>query len=426
MFDPAVVDPTVSFLADLARDGDALELGIGTGRIALPLSRRGVRVHGIDLSPAMLAQLRAKPGADAIGLTIGDFATTKVDRTFRLAYLVFNTIMNLTTQDEQVECFRNVAAHLEPGGCFVIEVGVPDLQRLPPGETVRAFTVSPTRLGFDEYDVAAQILFSHHYWAVDGQLEVFSAPYRYVWPTERDLRQLHGGSRRQYAEHQQRPTRRAVHVEQPHLGGGSRDSGLLAQLPHGRFSPGLADLDEAARQAQFATSGLDVAAYHDQAVTAVGEVDGEQGDRDRQRVAPCGLAASGADPGPQRLRRKGRAAVRTVRVLHGGEDSRRHRAGPGGPASPGGSGSRLTVRYPTASMVNHTGIRRVSSMAQFPQRRRRSLWPPRVPQPLPPSRSRHTCSYHCSSVRLSPWLWASSPMSMSRSGPRSRGRSPAR
>jgi len=187
MFDPAVVDPTVSFLADLARDGDALELGIGTGRIALPLSRRGVRVHGIDLSPAMLAQLRAKPGADAIGLTIGDFATTKVDRTFRLAYLVFNTIMNLTTQDEQVECFRNVAAHLEPGGCFVIEVGVPDLQRLPPGETVRAFTVSPTRLGFDEYDVAAQILFSHHYWAVDGQLEVFSAPYRYVWPTELDL-----------------------------------------------------------------------------------------------------------------------------------------------------------------------------------------------------------------------------------------------
>ena len=158
MFEPAVVDPAVSFLADLAGDGAALELGIGTGRLALPLSRRGVRVHGIDLSPAMVAQLRAKPGADDIGVTIGDFATTKVDGTFTLAYLVCNTITNLTTQDEQVECFRNVAAHLEPGGCFVIEVGVPRLQRLPPGETVRAFTVTPTQLGFDEYDIAAQIL----------------------------------------------------------------------------------------------------------------------------------------------------------------------------------------------------------------------------------------------------------------------------
>jgi SAM-dependent methyltransferase len=187
MFEPAVVDPAVSFLADLAGKGAALELGIGTGRIALPLSRRGVRVHGIDLSPAMVAQLREKPGADDLDVTIGDFATTTVAATFTLAYLVFNTIMNLTTQDEQVACFRNVAAHLEPGGCFVIEVGVPGLQRLPPGETVRAFTVSPTWLGFDEYDIAAQILFSHHYWVVDGQLETFSAPYRYVWPSELDL-----------------------------------------------------------------------------------------------------------------------------------------------------------------------------------------------------------------------------------------------
>ena len=187
MFTPAAVDPVVRFLAELAGDGAALELGIGTGRIALPLSRRGVRVHGIDLSPAMVAKLRAKPGADGIGVTIGDFATTRVDGTFALAYLVYNTIMNLTTQDEQVECFRNVAAHLEPGGCFVIEVGVPGLQRLPPGETVRAFTVSPTRLGFDEYDVAAQGLVSHHYRVIDGQLEVFSAPFRYVWPSELDL-----------------------------------------------------------------------------------------------------------------------------------------------------------------------------------------------------------------------------------------------
>jgi SAM-dependent methyltransferase len=187
MFEPAVLDPAVSFLADLAGTGAALELGIGTGRIALPLSRRGVRVHGIDLSPAMVAQLRAKPGADDIGVTIGDFATTEVDGTFELAYLVYNTIENLTTQDEQVACFRNVAAHLEPGGCFVIEVEVPALQRLPPGETVRAFTVTPTHLGFDEYDIAAQILCSHHYWVVDGKLEIFSAPYRYVWPSELDL-----------------------------------------------------------------------------------------------------------------------------------------------------------------------------------------------------------------------------------------------
>src|ERR671930_1753567 len=136
---PAVVDPIVDFLADLARGGAALEFGVGTGRIALPLSRRGVRVHGIDLSEAMLARLRAKPGAERIGVTVGDFATTTVGRTFSLAYLVFNTIGNLTTQDEQVACFQNAAAHLEPGGCFVIEVGVPALQRLPPGETVRAF-----------------------------------------------------------------------------------------------------------------------------------------------------------------------------------------------------------------------------------------------------------------------------------------------
>jgi hypothetical protein len=187
MFEPAVVDPVVDFLADLAGDGAALELGIGTGRIALPLASRGVRVHGIDLSEAMVARLRAKPGAERIGVTIGDFATTTVEGTFSLAYLVFNTIMNLTTQDEQVACFRNVAAHLEPGGSFVIEVGVPSLRRLPPGETVRAFHLSATRLGFDEFDVARQGLISHHYSVVDGKLEVVSMPFRYVWPAELDL-----------------------------------------------------------------------------------------------------------------------------------------------------------------------------------------------------------------------------------------------
>jgi len=187
LFEPEVVDPAVSFLADHAGSGAALELGIGTGRLALPLSGRGVQVHGIELSPAMVAQLRAKPGADDISVTVGDFATTRVDGAFTLAYLVRNTIMNLTTQDEQVACFRNVAAHLQPGGAFVIEVMVPELQRVPPGETIRAFTVTPAHLGFEEYDVATQIAFSHHYWVVDGRLDTFSAPFRYVWPSELDL-----------------------------------------------------------------------------------------------------------------------------------------------------------------------------------------------------------------------------------------------
>lgn len=187
MFEATVVDPAVDFLADLAGDGAALELGIGTGRIALPLARRGVPVHGIDLSEAMVTRLRAKPGAERIGVTVGDFATTTVDGRFSVAYLVFNTIGNLTTQDEQVACFQNVAAHLEPSGCFVIEVGVPQLQRLPPGETVRAFDLSPTHLGFDEYDVVSQGLISHHYSTVDGQLEASSLPFRYVWPSELDL-----------------------------------------------------------------------------------------------------------------------------------------------------------------------------------------------------------------------------------------------
>jgi SAM-dependent methyltransferase len=187
MFEPDAVDPVVDFLAELAGDGAALELGVGTGRIALPLAERGVRVHGIDLSTAMVERLRAKPGAEAIGVTIGDFASTRVEGTFTVAYLVFNTIMNLTTQDEQVACFQNVAAHLAPGGCFVIEVSVPQLRRLPPGDTFVAFDVSRTHLGFDEYDVAQQGLISHHYSLVDGEWEVVSIPFRYAWPAELDL-----------------------------------------------------------------------------------------------------------------------------------------------------------------------------------------------------------------------------------------------
>ncbi len=154
----------------------------------MPLSERGVRVQGIDLSPDMIARLRAQPGTADIGVTIGDFATTSVEGAFQLVYLLRNTIMNLTTQDQQTACFHNAAAHLQPGGCFVVEVIVPALRQLPPGESVRPFIVSREHLGFDEYtDLAAQNSISHHYWVVDGRLETFSGLFRYVWPSELDL-----------------------------------------------------------------------------------------------------------------------------------------------------------------------------------------------------------------------------------------------
>jgi SAM-dependent methyltransferase len=187
MFEPAVIESTVAFLVDHAGGGPALEFGIGTGRIGLPLAARGIDVHGIDLSAAMVDRLRAKPGADAIRATVGNFASTRVPGEFGLVYLVFNTIMNVTTQAGQVACFRNAAAHLRPGGRFIVEVGVPDLQRLPVGETVRPFSVAPDRLGFDEYDVANQGLVSHHFWLADGRAERLSIPFRYVWPAELDL-----------------------------------------------------------------------------------------------------------------------------------------------------------------------------------------------------------------------------------------------
>src|SRR3954468_688915 len=187
MNSPELVDPVVDLLAELAGSGRALELGIGTGRIAVPLAQRGVPVHGIDLSEAMVKRLRAKPGAAEIGVTIGDFATTTVDGSFTVAYLVFNTLGNLTTQAQQVACFRNAAAHLEPGGCFVVEIHVPDLQRLPPGETVRPFHLGEDHVGFDEYDVARQGLRSHHFTLVEGRWEYLTLPFRYVWPAELDL-----------------------------------------------------------------------------------------------------------------------------------------------------------------------------------------------------------------------------------------------
>jgi SAM-dependent methyltransferase len=187
LFASEFVEPAVSFLADLAGDGRVLELGIGTGRLALPLSRRGLRVDGIELSEAMVEQMRVEPGSSEVTVTMGDFSTTRVDGTFTLAYLVRNTIMNLTTQDAQVACFHNVASHLAPGGFFAIEVIVPPWQRLALGETIVPFDVSPRHLGFDEIDVVTQNSWSHHYWFVDGETTTYSAPFRNVWPSELDL-----------------------------------------------------------------------------------------------------------------------------------------------------------------------------------------------------------------------------------------------
>jgi SAM-dependent methyltransferase len=187
VFEPGAVNATVGLLAELARGGRALEFGIGTGRIALPLASRGVPVHGIDLSSAMVARLQAKQGGDAISVTIGDFATTRVDGTFSLVYLVFNTIMNLTSQDAQVACFRNAAAHLEPGGCFVIELRVPELRRLPPGQDILPWHVSQERVVFYSYDVATQAMRGHYVDFTEGSGEYSTIPFRYVWPAELDL-----------------------------------------------------------------------------------------------------------------------------------------------------------------------------------------------------------------------------------------------
>jgi Methyltransferase domain len=194
--DPEVVESAVDFLAAFAGGGAALELGIGTGRIALPLAARGVPVHGIDLSEAMVARLRAKPGGDAIPVTIGDFATTRVEGTFSLVYVVFNTIMNLRTQEAQVACFENAASHLERDGLFVVEIMLPALQRLPRGETFLPFAVSAEHFGFDEYDVVRQKLTSHHYYP--GEDEHATFPGRYAWPSELDLMaRLAGMTRRE-------------------------------------------------------------------------------------------------------------------------------------------------------------------------------------------------------------------------------------
>jgi len=187
MFDPAVVGPVVELLAGLAGEGRALEFAIGTGRIALPLGERGVPVAGIDSSEAMVARLRAKPGADDIEVAIGDFAATRVDGEFSLVYLVFNTIFNLVTQDAQVACFENAAAHLRSGGRFVIETGVPELQGLPLGQTIIPFRADPDGVSFDVYDVVTQRFSSQHYVFAEDGVQAYPVELRYSWPAELDL-----------------------------------------------------------------------------------------------------------------------------------------------------------------------------------------------------------------------------------------------
>lgn len=186
-FAPDVLGPTVDVLAELADGGRALELAVGTGRVALPLAERGVDVAGIELSRAMVDQMAAKPGADRVPVVIGDMATARVDGPFSLVFLVYSTITNLLTQDAQAACFANAAAHLGPGGRFVVEVGVPALRRMPPGSNLVAHDASERHLGVDELDVVTQRMTCHHTYVRDGRAGVFRSEHRYAWPAELDL-----------------------------------------------------------------------------------------------------------------------------------------------------------------------------------------------------------------------------------------------
>lgn len=190
---PDVVEPAVELLSSLAGDGPVLELAVGTGRIAVPLAARGVEVKGIELSRAMAARIAGKPGGEAVDVTIGDMTSTRVEGEFSLVFLVFNTINNLTTQDEQVDAFCNACAHLRPGGLFLVEVGLPELRRLPPGQDTVPFAVAPGRdgdgyVGFDQYDVVSQRFTSNHVRvSADGAGAFRRIPFRFAWPAELDL-----------------------------------------------------------------------------------------------------------------------------------------------------------------------------------------------------------------------------------------------
>jgi len=206
--DPTAVAATVDCLVELANGGRALEFAIGTGRIALPLAARGTDVCGIELSEAMVEQLRQKPGGQDLSVTIGDMTSARVRGTFSLVYLVFNTIGNLTTQQQQVACFANAASHLQPGGRFLVEVGIPDLRRLPPGQRHVVFHAEGGEAwGIDEYDTASQRVVSHHLHRENGELRSRAIPFRYVWPAELDLMAQLAGMTLQsrWADWQRRP-----------------------------------------------------------------------------------------------------------------------------------------------------------------------------------------------------------------------------
>ena len=188
MFAPEVIGPTVERLAGLAADGRALEFAIGTGRVAIPLSRHGVPVTGIELSHPMIEQLRTKVDEAAIPVIAGDMATARAPGAYTLVYLVYNTISNLLTQSEQVACFRNAARHLTPGGRFVIELWVPELRKLPPGQQATVWRTEPGYIGLDTYDVLHQRVISHHFRFGTGRsARLFRSPHRYIWPSELDL-----------------------------------------------------------------------------------------------------------------------------------------------------------------------------------------------------------------------------------------------
>jgi SAM-dependent methyltransferase len=188
MFAPEVLDPAVDRLVELAGGGPALELAIGTGRVAIPLAARGVPVTGIELSAPMVQQLRTKVNEHTIPVVLGDMASTRAPGDFSLVYLVYNTISNLLNQAEQVACFQNAARHLQPGGRFVIELWVPELRSLPPGQSASVFATGPGYIGLDTFDVVDQQVVSHHFRFGDGpEARVFRSPHRYIWPGELDL-----------------------------------------------------------------------------------------------------------------------------------------------------------------------------------------------------------------------------------------------
>ena len=184
-YDPHVIDT----LAELAHGGRALELGIGTGRIALPLSAKNVEVHGIDAADSMISRLRAKPGAERLHITQGNFAEVPVTGKFELIYIVFNTFFALGSQEEQVRCFRNVAAHLSPDGCFVIEAFVPDLNRFTGGQVNWATKVTTDEVQLDvgQHDAATQRVVSQKVVLKDGAMQMYPLEIRYAWPSELDL-----------------------------------------------------------------------------------------------------------------------------------------------------------------------------------------------------------------------------------------------